>query len=1035
MPPPETTSADNPFDDVIGVLVLPGCMVIRLASGVPADKVKPVVLGGGRCEKLRSTHRWMSVDPLRQETALVMEVDLQDLLLRPDLRIQVWVQGYLAWDRSFPDSALPTLVGRIEAVRDYCLTGWAADLRGEAVPPLELLIDGEAVADAAIAITRHDLNRYVLPPSCVGFRIPLPARVLDGATHDIRVRVGDETTFALAWQARPRFEVEAGRDGAVSLWFFDAAMPDAPVTISLCRDGTVLHSGPTRPYAETMVLAGRSQTGFTAALPPPAAAGIELCAGRDAQLAFASLQPRTPATVARAFRRIAAELLRAERTLGLDTGWSRDRLTGLRAGAELERTVRPGLQVVTHRPPGGVSVLVPVYKGVADTRACLESLAEAVRAGTSGIAEIILVDDASPEPAMAELLREQAGRGLYRRLGVAVQVLRNPGNLGFVASVNAGIAVAMPRNDILLLNSDTVVPVGFAARLQAAAYSRPDIASVTPLSNDATILSLPDRTGGNPLGVELVAVLDDFLQARDGDRVLDIPVGVGFCILLRRDALADVGGFGAEWGRGYCEEVDWCLRARDRGWTHAAALDTFVHHRGSVSFGSDERSRILARNHALLEQRYPEYVGDLKATMADDPLQAVRREAFCLLLRRTGQPCLVHFTHKMGGGTSKLLEALAGRFAASGGVNLVCSRVTDDWLGAPGYEVHWRERNLTLRLHPAAITGFVLDLEKLGLPGAALVVHSLTGVGPDIYAVTAATTLPCAVYVHDFQWYCPRVVLVDQTRQYCGEPGAQYCQLCVRANPIYDFAEDDALIHADLPRWIARNALLLERARLVVVPSRDTATRIAAHFPRLALRCVPHPESVECGLISRMPDADRWTRIAVVGGISVQKGSEVLRSLALHIEATGAPVSIEVIGTVQDPSLFAAIAAVTIGGTYRPEELAGRLARFDPHIVFFPAVWPETYSFVLSEVWAAGYPVVAFDIGAIAERIRATGAGVVLPFETGPATLLARLLDARRQVADLAGLEFAIGHTGSFADDPVAELFRAEGAPCCDAYQ
>ena len=415
-------------------------------------------------------------------------------------------------------------------------------------------------------------------------------------------------------------------------------------------------------------------------------------------------------------------------------------------------------------------MLVPVYKGIADTKACLDLLAEAVRTGVSGIAEIILVDDASPEPAMAELLREQAGKGLYRRLGVAVQVLRNPGNLGFVASVNAGIAAAMPRNDILLLNSDTVVPVGFAARLQAAAYSRPDIASVTPLSNDATILSLPDRTGGNPLGAELVPVLDGFLQARGGERVCDIPVGVGFCILLRRAALDDVGGFGSEWGRGYCEEVDWCLRARDRGWTHAAALDTFVHHRGSVSFGADERNLILARNHALLEQRYPEYLGDLKATMADDPLQAVRREVFCLLLRRAGQPCLVHFTHKMGGGTSKLLEALAGRFAASGGINLICTRVTDAWLGAPGYEVHWRERNLTLRLRPAAITDFVLGLEKLGLeksgfPGAALVVHSLTGVGPDIYAVTAATALPCAVYVHDFQWYCPRVVLVDQTRQ------------------------------------------------------------------------------------------------------------------------------------------------------------------------------------------------------------------------------------------------------------------------------
>ena len=279
--------------------------------------------------------------------------------------------------------------------------------------------------------------------------------------------------------------------------------------------------------------------------------------------------------------------------------------------------------------------------------------------------------------------------------------------------------------------------------------------------------------------------------------------------------------------------------------------------------------------------------------------------------------------------------------------------------------------------------------------------------------------------MHDFQWYCPRVVLVDQTEQYCREPGAQYCQLCVRANPIYDFGEAEALIRADLPAWIARNAALLERAQIVVAPSRDTAARMAAHFPLSRLRYAAHPETVPRAVIGRAADADRQTRIAVVGGINVAKGREVLRNLALHIDASGAPVRIKVIGTIDAPDLFADIASISIDGSYHPEELPDLLARFDPHFVFFPAIWPETYSFALSEIWAAGYPALAFDIGAIAERIRTTGAGMVIPFDSSPIHLLARLLEARGKLARLAGLAFKIGRTGSFADDPVADLFRA----------
>ena len=50
----------------------------------------------------------------------------------------------------------------------------------------------------------------------------------------------------------------------------------------------------------------------------------------------------------------------------------------------------------------------------------------------------------------------------------------------------------------MLLNSDTLVPPGWLERLRDAAYSARDIGTVTPLSNDASILSYPGPAGSNP---------------------------------------------------------------------------------------------------------------------------------------------------------------------------------------------------------------------------------------------------------------------------------------------------------------------------------------------------------------------------------------------------------------------------------------------------------------------------------------------------------------------------------------------------------
>ena len=65
---------------------------------------------------------------------------------------------------------------------------------------------------------------------------------------------------------------------------------------------------------------------------------------------------------------------------------------------------------------------------------------------------------------------------------------------------------------------------------------------------------------------------------------------------------------------------------------------------------------------------------------------------------------------------------------------------------------------------------------------------------------------------------------------------------------------------------------------------------------------------------------------------------------------------------------------------YEEAGVQGLLRSHGCDFAWFPAVWPETYSFTLSTAYAAGLYPVAFNLGAIAERIREAGWGALLPF-------------------------------------------------------
>ena len=207
---------------------------------------------------------------------------------------------------------------------------------------------------------------------------------------------------------------------------------------------------------------------------------------------------------------------------------------------------------------------------------------------------LILVEDASPDPRIRPFLRDWVA-GVEAAGDGRASLIENPVNLVFIGAVNLGLARAQqqaPDAPVVLLNTDAFVPEGWLSRLVAPILADPLVASVTPMSNDAELASVPaicTRTVLAPGEADAIDAVARGLAAGAG--LAEAPTGVGFCMALSPRFLARLPGFDTAFGRGYGEEVDWCQKAVALGGRHLYLPQLFVEHRGGSSFGSAAKAQ------------------------------------------------------------------------------------------------------------------------------------------------------------------------------------------------------------------------------------------------------------------------------------------------------------------------------------------------------------------------------------------------------------------------------------------------------------
>lgn len=616
--------------------------------------------------------------------------------------------------------------------------------------------------------------------------------------------------------------------------------------------------------------------------------------------------------------------------------------------AEADNVKAPAIIAPEHRP---IDVVVSVYSGFQETRACLESVLASPVAARH---ELIVINDCSPEPAIHEYLAQLAQVG-------KITLLENERNLGFVASVNKGMRLH-PDRDVVLLNSDVEVANDWLDRLQAAAYAADDIATVTPFANSgATICSYPRFCVDNrmPDGWD-TAALDDLMRRQHSGEGVDIPTGVGYCLFIRRDCIEAVGLFDEEaFGRGYGEENDFCMRARYRGWRHRLAADVFVLHHGGISFGKEKAVCVEAAQRALRE-RHPAYDLLVAEHIRADPARKLRNSASWQRLAYSPRPRLLFISHALGGGVARHVHELSAWLEPQAEVLVLQPR------DALTLELVWMRGSEDAGLCFARETDFDRLCELLSaLQVAHAHVHHLHGLEAEAGKLLKALAIPYDVTIHDFRAVCPRVNLIDSAGRFCDQPALEVCSECL--------ARDAQAVTRDPWQWRADQAEWLFKAARVLAPSQDTARRVQRIWPGLRVLVAPHDQlngsELHPPVQYRPWSAALPLRIAVLGQLSRAKGVDVLAAAAQDAAARALPLEFHLIGhpLAQMPS--AAEVPLFVHGPYAETELYGRLRMLAPHLVWFPACWPETWCYTLDACLQAGLPVVAPDLGAFPERL------------------------------------------------------------------
>jgi GT2 family glycosyltransferase len=253
-----------------------------------------------------------------------------------------------------------------------------------------------------------------------------------------------------------------------------------------------------------------------------------------------------------------------------------------------------------------VDIVIPSYRDAEYVKTLLRSLRKTV---PRGMARVIVTDDASGPEHLAAL----------RRIRGVDLVVESTSNDGFAANVNRGLRQTDPDRDVVVLNSDIEALPRWLECLQYAAHRRPGVGIA------GAQLQYPDgriQFGGTVRNRDKPEWFDHRYRFKPvgwgpADQSSPAIAVTGACMYVRREVLDRVGLLDEAYAMAY-EDVDWCLRAWQAGFTVSYFPAARMIHHESVTRGTVQGERELS-SQRLFWERWKPFFEDREVSVPASP--------------------------------------------------------------------------------------------------------------------------------------------------------------------------------------------------------------------------------------------------------------------------------------------------------------------------------------------------------------------------------------------------------------------------------
>lgn len=571
--------------------------------------------------------------------------------------------------------------------------------------------------------------------------------------------------------------------------------------------------------------------------------------------------------------------------------------------------------------------------------------------GLGGEMRVVIVHDGSAclEPCAIEALRSVLGN---------IRVIGASGDLSRLAA--SGIA-SVVEGDVMLVDARVELIPGWVERMCRVASSRPGVGVVVPFSSGAGICGVPLA---QQLGREdgpWAALFGVAAAEANAGVCCELPVAAGRCMLITRrclDLLDSPGVF-------VLDEISGEIALAgvvEAGFAALLVCDLFAYCHVEPPLPAIASGRVHGSGW-----------DDGRIDASGESVLARRVALSIAALRALGLPVVLHVHHGIGGGVERHVRELANVTrhrihsifmrpgACSGGV---CISLGDE---------RWAEAlEFVLPRDSEVLLAF---LRQLGVGGVHI--HHTLGFPEGVWGCLQALG-DYDVTLHDYVIVCGSPTLTDGAGRYigAGRPVAEY-----------EMAREE-------------QALCLQRlahsASRCIVPSEDMRARLQQSLPSLRCERHPHPDREVFGaypapwLPSLAPDEP--LRVLCLGALGREKGALVLRDAARLAARRCLLLRFTLLGSSHVPLGR----EVSLSGRYSDAELAGLLELHRPHLLWFPAQWPETWSYTLSAGLEAGVPVLASAIGAFPERLEGRPLTWLLSHDASVEEWVSKLLSIRQ---------------------------------------